>query len=180
LLLRAVGFEPAVGPEPLIAARLARIAAVAQNPSVEPELAALVESQRVRIETELRYDLRTPLELASYLASADERQGPAGGPRVRDEILGLPAGPEPTATDSAAVAGASEPAGPTPGPTPTPSVPAHNAAASLVTAIPALLDTRRAVLLLDDEQSVPPPVHTEAPPGTPATTTPATSTGETE
>jgi hypothetical protein len=163
LLLRAIGFEPAVGPEPLIAARLARIAAVAQNPGVEPELAALVESQRARIETELRYDLRTPLELASYLASAAERRGPPAGPRLRDEILGLPAGAEPSDDESAAVSGASE------SPAPTTSTPApHNAAASLVASIPALLDTRHAVLLLDEEQTIPPPVHTQAPPGTPA------------
>jgi hypothetical protein len=162
MLLRAIAFDPAVGPEPLIAARLARIAAVAQNPSVEPELAALVESQRERIDTELRYDLRTPLELATYLASAAERQGPATGPRVRDEILGLPAGPEPAAESAATPEVSASPV-----PSAAHHVVGHNAAASLAAAVPSLLDTRRGVLLLDDEQTIPPPVHTEAPPGTP-------------
>lgn len=162
MLVRVTGFDPAVGPEPLLTARLARIAAVAQSVDVEPELAALIDSQRIRIDTELRYDLRTPLELATYLASAGERQGPVTGPRARDEILGLPGGSEPDASDPAS---ASEPADKA---TPTPTIaPTNEAAAALVAAIPALLDTRRAVLLLDDEQPIPPPVHTEAPPGTP-------------
>jgi hypothetical protein len=161
MLVRVTGFEPAVGPEPLLAARLARIAAVAQSVDVEPELAALIDSQRERIDTELRYDLRTPLELATYLASAAERQGPVTGPRARDEILGLLGGSE---SDADNPASASDPADKA---TPTASVPTSEAAAALVAAIPALLDTRRAVLLLDDEQPIPPPVHSEAPPGTP-------------
>ncbi len=166
LVLRASGFEPEQGPEPLIAARLARIGAVAQTPDVEPDLAALIESQRVRIDTELRYDLRTPLELAIYLASAAERRGPPTGPRMRDEILGLPVGPETTATDPRAPAPTSD-ASPPAQPSAAPLTPTVNAAASLAAAVPALLDTRRAVLLLDEEQAVPPPVHDEAPPGTP-------------
>jgi hypothetical protein len=162
LLLRATGIDPALGPEPLIAARLARIAAVAQSPDVEPELAELIESQRARIDTELRYDLRTPLELAIYLASAAERQGPDTGPRMRDEILGLPVGPQLAAPEPVTTTVAVPSV-----PTTTPTAPAYNAAASLAAAIPALLDTRRAVLLLDEEQPVPPHVHSEAPPGTP-------------
>jgi hypothetical protein len=170
MLVRATGFEPAVGPEPLIAARLARIAAVAQSPDVEPELAALIDSQRARIDTELRYDLRTPLELATYLASAAERQGPATGPRARDEILGLPgAGAESDASEPASESESSDKTAATP----TPSAPNNDAAAALVAAIPALLDTRRAALLLDDEQTIPPPVHGEAPPGTPTAAQPA-------
>lgn len=165
MLVRATGFEPAVGPEPLIAARLARIAAVAQRPDVEPELAALIDSQRARIDTELRYDLRTPLELATYLASAAERQGPVTGPRARDEILGLPQTDESDASEPTRASEA-ELAMPK-GTTPAPSAPTNDAAAALVAAIPALLDTRRAVLLLDDEQPIPPPVHSEAAPGTP-------------
>jgi hypothetical protein len=165
MLVRATGIDPTVGPEPLIAARLARIAAVAQSPDVEPDLAALIDSQRVRIDTELRYDLRTPLELATYLASAAERQGPVTGPRARDEILGLSGGAEPNASEPAS---ASESASVSKSPgAPAPSAPNSDAAVALVAAIPALLDTRRAVLLLDDEQPIPPPVHSEAPPGTP-------------
>lgn len=166
ILVRATGFDPAVGPEPLIAARLARIAAVAKTPDSEPELAALITSQRERIDTELRYDLRTPLDLATYLASAAERQGPPTGPRARDEILGLPGGAEPDASGADSDASGAELAASEAAATPTP--PTSDAAAALTAAIPALLDTRRAVLLLDDEQPIPPPVHSEAPPGTPA------------
>ncbi|WP_165704202.1 hypothetical protein, partial [Enhygromyxa salina] len=103
LVLRAAGFEPAVGPEPLIAARLARVGAVAANPAVEPELAQLIESQRVRIETDLSFDLRAPFELASHLASAGERRTPktAGLPlRPREEMLGLPLAPVSAETDT--------------------------------------------------------------------------------
>jgi hypothetical protein len=174
MLLRAIGFDPAIGPEPLIAARLARITAVANNPGVEPVLATLIESQRERIDTELRFDLRTPLELASYLASAAERTGPAAGPRTRDEILGLPiaAEPKPTGSETAVIAGASEPPAATPS---VPNLPTHNAAASLAAAIPTLLDTSRAVLLLDEEPTAPPPEDTRAPP---ATTGPAPEASE--
>jgi hypothetical protein len=138
LVLRAIGHDPAVGPEPLIAERLARVA----NANAEPELAALIEDQRARIEEDLAFALRAPLDLASYLASATEPTTANGGLPLRDrtEILGVPALADPS-----------------------------NAAALLVAAIPELLDTRTGVLLLAPDQAAPPdhaPVH--PPPAAPA------------
>jgi hypothetical protein len=169
LLLRAIGFDPAAGPEPLIAKRLDRIAAVATNPTLEPELAQLIEEQRLRIETDLRFDLRTPLELATYLASAAERQGPSTTLRERDEVLGLPLVPASTQAPTPEPAPPPEPTPSKPGgknselAQPDPPAPSGDAAARLIAAIPELLDTRRGVLLLDSEQAAPPPVHPPAP-----------------
>jgi len=129
LVVRAIGFEPEQGPEPMIAARLARIAAA----EAEPELAAIIEDQRARIESDLAFSLRAPLELASYLASAAERRDPADtrlALRPRAQVLGLPQlATEPSAT------------------------------AQLGAVIPGLLDTRAGVLLLNPEQPAPTPVH---------------------
>jgi hypothetical protein len=135
LVLRALGHDPAVGPEPLIAERLARVA----NANAEPELAALIEDQRARIEEDLGFGLRAPLDLARYLASATEPTTAAGGLPLRDraEILGLP-----TLSSSS------------------------NVVTLLVAAIPQLLDTRTGVLLLAPDQAAPPPVH--PPPPAPA------------
>lgn len=183
MLLRAAGFDEASGPEPLIAARLDRIAAVAVDPTLEPELAALIEDQRARIETDLRFDLRTPLQLATQLASASEwasasERAAPGSLRARDEVLGLPlapatvAVPEPAiemqpASEDAAAATAAAPR--------EASAPLPNSAAELVAVVPNLLDTRRAVLLLDAEQPAPPPLH---PAPTPAPAPAPTPTSE--
>ncbi|PRQ02864.1 hypothetical protein ENSA5_20410 [Enhygromyxa salina] len=204
LVLRAIGFDPALGPEPLIAGRLARVAAVGLTPDVEPDLAALVEAQRARIETDIGFDLRTPLELASYLASASERRTPATAGlalRARDELLGLPLLPADELTDGLsegvgeesgdelndalgdppgaepgdATAEGPEDAGAQPGDDSSgapPDASSGRAAASLAAAIPGLLDTRRAVLLLDPEQDAPPPLHPPA--ATEPTTEPTT------
>jgi hypothetical protein len=190
LVLRALGFDPAVGPEPLIAGRLARVAAVATAPAQDPELALLIEAQRVRIETDLRFDLRAPFELASHLASASERRTPktAGLPlRPRAETLGLPLVPE-RAPEVVVIEAPAEPVKSKPGAAPAapavePEAKLPESAATLVAKIPELLDTRRAVLLLDTEQQVPPPAHDAAPAGpTPTGPTPAgpTPAGPTE
>lgn len=180
LLLRAAGFDPALGPESMIAARLARVAAVASAPAQEPDLAHLIEAQRVRIETDLSFDLRAPFELASHLASAGERRTPktAGLPlRPRDEILGLPLAPSSSA-DAALLESAADDVDPAVAPAAETqaedeaSLP--ESAATLLATIPELLDTRRAVLLLDTKQEVPPPAHDGATtPATPPATTPA-------
>src|SRR5690606_18731239 len=119
LVVRAVGHDLAIGPEPLIAERLARVA----DAGAEPELAALIEDQRARIEHELEFSLRTPLDLASHLAGATERGGAAPPTQDRDQILGLPGSPDPGDGDG------------------------RSAAAVLVATIPELLDTRAGVLL---------------------------------
>lgn len=160
LVLRALGYDPALGPEPLIASRLDRIA----HAEREPELAALVENQRVRMVGDISFALRTPLELASYLASAVESGGKVGVVTVRDrnEILGLPVLPgdsdassEPSQAEPAgdAAAGLAE-AGEDPE-----AVEGARAAATLAATIPSLLDTRAAVILLDPKQEVPPPLQ---------------------
>ncbi|WP_198154435.1 insulinase family protein, partial [Plesiocystis pacifica] len=94
LIVRADGFEAQLGPEPLVAGRLQRIADLAQ-PSTqapgEPELAALLEAQRARMNRDIRFNLRTPLELAIYLAAAEPGPAQAGTRRLPvDEVLGLP------------------------------------------------------------------------------------------
>ncbi|MFV8749311.1 hypothetical protein ACNOYE_02040 [Nannocystaceae bacterium ST9] len=143
LVVRALGFDPAQGPVPLIAKRLDRIAKAER----EPELAALIENQRARIFADLEFDLRSPLELASYLSGASERrdamQPDVASTRLRSEVLGLPVREEvpgltashlvPPKIDSAeALAEAGELA--------------RLAAIALVEAVPRLLDTRAAVL----------------------------------
>ncbi len=147
LVVRAIGHDVDLGPEPLIAERLARIA----DAEAEPDLAALIEQQRARIEHDLQFELRAPLDLAGYLASASERRRTGTAPlalRPRDDVLGLPTLPEPNAAGNA------------------------SAAASLAAAIPELLDTRAAVLLLAPDQPVPPPLHPPEPdsPAQPDTT----------
>lgn len=158
LVVRALGFDPAQGPEPLIAGRLERIA----NADREPELAALIENQRARIFADLEFDLRSPLELASHLAGASERRD-AMQPKVqptrpRDEVIGLPlrdssrgsaSGATPAIDSGAALAEASELA--------------RLAAKALVVAVPRLLDTRAAVLPIDGELPVPAKLHGGAP-----------------
>ncbi|HVH97987.1 MAG TPA: hypothetical protein VM869_04735 [Enhygromyxa sp.] len=129
LVVRAIGFDVATGPEPMIAERLARVA----DANAEPELAALIEDQRARVEQDLAYTLRAPLELAGYLASTSEAH-PGGQPlRERGELLGLPSLPDPT------------------------EQPGVNAATLLVAAIPQLLDTNTGVLLLSPEAAQPQP-----------------------
>jgi hypothetical protein len=160
LVVRALGFDPNEGPEPLIARRLERIAKADQ----EPELAALIENQRVRIFADLEFDLRSPLELASHLAGANERRDamqPGVLPtRLRDEAIGLPirgsvhqsanaAGVAPTIDSAAALAEAGELA--------------RLAARALVQAVPRLLDTRAAVMPIDPELPVPAKLHGGAP-----------------
>jgi hypothetical protein len=142
LVVRAIAYDPVLGPEPMIAERLARVA----NANAEPELAALIEEQRTRIEQELAYDLRAPLELAAYLASASEQPAAATGLHERDELLGLP----------------------------TLRNPNTNAVASLTAAIPELLDTRAGVLLLSPEQA-PPPTQPDTQPVTQPEPTPEES-----
>lgn len=145
LVVRAIGFDPALGPEPLIAERLARVA----DGNAEPELAALIEEQRVRIEHDLEFAVRAPLDLASQLASSTEQTGAAGPPlRERDEIVGLPTLPDPG--EGAGV----------------------NAVAVLAATIPELLDTRMSVLLLSPEQA---PDSTPPADSTPADSPPADS-----
>ena len=156
LVMRAIAFDPASGPEPLIAERLARIA----DAESEPELAALIEQQRVRIEQDLAFALHTPLDLADYLASASERHTPdsAGLPlRARAELLGLPSLPSEAAS------------------TPDPGTNSPTAVALLAAAIPTLLDTRTALLLLAPGQAAPPPLHPPTPvePTAPEPTAPA-------
>jgi hypothetical protein len=141
LVVRAVGYDAASGPAPLIARRLARIAKAEQ----EPELAALIENQRARFFADLQYDLRSPLELASYLAGASERRDTAQPDRkptrrldellglpLRKEVPGLPATASPTIDTSASLAEAQELA--------------RLATLALLDAVPRLLDTRAAVL----------------------------------
>jgi hypothetical protein len=185
LLLRAIGYDPALGPEPLIANRLARVAAVADDPSLEPDLAALVEAQRARIETDMVFDRRTPLELATHLASASERRTPktAGlSSRPRAELLGLPLlPPAPDPPEAAAPTGEAEPEAEAKAKDKNKNededearaeaeaeaaAPTAEAAIELLAAVPDLFDTRRAVLLLGPDQEVPPPVHDEAPAST--------------
>jgi hypothetical protein len=141
LVVRAIGHEPTLGPEPLIAGRLARLAAAAGGPDgteaeADDELAALIEEQRARTLGDLAYALRTPLDLASYLASAAQQRDRASAElplRSRDSILGLPIADDPSTISA------------------------------MVAAIPSLFDTRAAVLLLDPDHDVPPPVHGEDP-----------------
>lgn len=168
LVVRAIGFEPASGPEPLIARRLERIAKAEQ----EPELAALIENQRARIFTDLEFDLRAPLELATYLAGASERrdlmQPDHQATRRVDEVLGLPLRKEvpglsatqasPTIDTGAALAEGQELA--------------RLAALALADAVPRLLDTRAALLAIDGELPVPPKLH-PAPAPAPAPAEPA-------
>ena len=159
-MVRALGFDAAEGPEPLIARRLDRIA----HAEGEPELAALIENQRARIFADLEFDLRAPLELASYLAGATERRDASQpdalptrsraellGLPIREEVPGLPAThPVPLDIDSAeALAEAGELA--------------RLAAVALVEAVPRLLDTRAAVLPIDPELPVPAKLHGGAP-----------------
>ncbi|MCA9682949.1 MAG: hypothetical protein KC457_12180, partial [Myxococcales bacterium] len=145
LLLRAVGYDLATGPEPLIAARLDRIravgeAAAAGGTAVEPALEALIEAQRARMQADISFNLRTPLELAAYLASASEQTLTVGArARPLDVVTGLPL--LPTSTGAAA------------GTEPEPGV---HAAALLIQAIPSLLDTRAALLVIDPELELPP------------------------
>jgi len=182
LVLRAVGFDPATGPEPLIAGRLARIAAIAETPEAEPELAALIEAQRLRIETEMEYSLRTPMALATHLASAAEPADSRVGSVPRAQFFGLPlapneasaAVPETLGPDLSDIGGAEAPE---PGADPTtpangsgldaasaPELPPSGvAAAALVDALPELFDTRRAVLLLAPDQDQPPAFHADGP-----------------
>jgi hypothetical protein len=152
LVVRALGFDPAQGPEPLIASRLERIAKAER----EPELAALIENQRARIFADLEFDLRSPLELATHLAGANERrdamQPDASPTRPRDVVIGLPVranaaspGGVPTIDSNAAEAEAIELA--------------VLAAEALVEAVPRLLDTRAAVLPIDGELPVPAKLH---------------------
>jgi hypothetical protein len=131
LLVRAIGYDPALGPEPMIAERLARVA----DANAEPELAALIEEQRAHIEQDLAYAMRAPLELAGYLASTTERHTAGPQLRGRNELLELPTLPDPN------------------------DKPSSNAVALLTAAIPELLDTRTGVLLLSPDQAAPPPVH---------------------
>lgn len=162
LVVRAIGFDPTQGPEPLIARRLERISKADQ----EPELAALIENQRARIFADLEFDLRAPLELASYLSGASERRDANQPTRPRDEVIGLPV------REQLAGLSAARPL------SPTPSIPpkidsaaalaeagelARLATAALVQAVPRLLDTRAAVLPIDSELPVPAKLHGGAP-----------------
>src|SRR5690606_17289884 len=107
----------------------------------EPELAALIEDQRARIETDLRFDLRTPLQLATQLASASERRAP-GSLRARDEVLGLPLAPATVAVPKPAIEmqPASEDAAAATAAAPREaSAPLPNSAAELVAMVPNLL-----------------------------------------
>lgn len=170
LVVRAVGFDAASGPAPFIARRLARIAKAEQ----EPELAALIENQRARFFADLQFDLRSPLELASYLAGASERRERPDQPGMaqpdrkptrrldellglplRKEVPGLPATASPTIDTSASLPEAQELA--------------RLATLALVDAVPRLLDTRAAVLAL----GVPAAASEPAPPPTPSVGEPA-------
>lgn len=161
LVLRALGYDPAGGPIALIDSRLDRIAAQAEfssdldapNDTDEPQLAALIESQRERMEGDLRYAVRTPLELATYLASATEFEVDSDDPLVPiHEVLGLPV------------------------------VDGDNAAIQLVEAVPTLLDTRAAIYLVDPEQAdqmvVPTTVPADAGPTQPEPAEPEPSDGD--
>lgn len=170
LIVRADGFEAELGPEPLVAGRLQRIADLAQPSAeapAEPELAALLEAQRARMNRDIRFNLRTPLELAIYLAAAEPGPAQAGTRRLPvDEVLGLPVLATPPADAALPVA---DPAladadADVPPPDPEPSL----AAQALLDAVPSLLDTRAAVLMLGPDQAAPPPVHAPAAPATPA------------
>jgi hypothetical protein len=131
----AAHFDPGRGPAPLCAPRLARIA----DANAEPELASLIEEQRARVEQDLAYALRAPLELAVYLASSIEPQTTKQPLRERGELLGFPTLPDPDVQ------------------------PTTNAVALLTAAIPELLDTRAAVLLLSPDQAPPPDTATPDP-----------------
>ena len=173
LLVRAIGFDPAAGPEPAIAARLARVAAAERD---EPELAALVAAQRSRIANERRFELRGPLDLAGFLAGARERRGPApaDGLRALDELrglAGLPAdaaaapssnGAQPSAEGEASPATAAAAPAATAAAAPAAAPDSGGAADSLAAAVPELFDTRRAVLLLAPGSQPPPPLHPPA------------------
>ncbi len=154
LVVRALGFDPAQGPEPLIASRLERITKADR----EPELAALIENQRARIFADLEFDLRSPLELASYLSGASERrdamQPDVRPTRPRNEVLGLPMReqvPGLSATHSHDLTGSMTPEVHSEAAMAEAGELARLAVVALVEAVPRLLDTRAAVLPIDGE-----------------------------